>query len=155
MSTVNRVVLIGNAGRDADAASMPSSGNPLVRLSLATSDRWRDKATGEMRELTEWHRAVVFGDRLTERARAVTKGAKVYLAGRLRTRKWQDRDGNDRYTTEIIVDAKNGELQVLSARGGGGAAPRAEPDDERQATESRRTASAAATNDNFDDDIPF
>ncbi len=112
---INKVILIGNLGQDPDVKYMPNGG-AVANVTVATSDSWKDKNTGEMQERTEWHR-VVFFRRLAEIAgEYLKKGSKVYIEGRLQTRKWQDQGGNDRYTTEIIAN----EMQMLDSRGGGG-----------------------------------
>ena len=112
---INKVILIGNLGADPEVRHT-QGGNAVANLSLATSETWRDKTTGETRENTEWHRVVMFG-RLGEIAgEYLKKGSKVYIEGRLQTRKWQDRDGNDRYTTEIVGN----EMQMLDGRGAQG-----------------------------------
>jgi single-strand DNA-binding protein len=112
---VNKVILIGNLGQDPESRAMPS-GKAVTNLRIATSETWRDKQTGEMKEQTEWHTVVMF-DRLAEIAKDyLRKGSKVYVEGRLRTRKWQDKSGQDRYTTEITAN----ELQMLDTKGGGG-----------------------------------
>ena len=113
MRGVTKVILIGHLGQDPDVRAMPS-GSSVANLSLATNEQWRDKNTGEQQERTEWHRLALFG-RLAEIAgQYLRKGAPVYVEGRLRTRKWQDRDGHDRYSTEIVVN----DLQMLGGRGG-------------------------------------
>lgn len=112
---VNKVILIGNLGQDPESRAMPS-GKAVTNLRIATSETWRDKQTGEMKEQTEWHTVVMF-DRLAEIAKDyLRKGSKVYVEGRLRTRKWQDKSGQDRYTTEITAN----ELQMLDTKGAGG-----------------------------------
>ncbi|MEY4375524.1 MAG: hypothetical protein RJB26_74 [Pseudomonadota bacterium] len=112
---VNKVILIGNLGQDPESRAMPS-GKAVTNLRIATSESWRDKQTGEMKEQTEWHSVVIF-DRLAEIAKDyLRKGSKVYIEGRLRTRKWQDKNGQDRYTTEITAN----ELQMLDSKGAGG-----------------------------------
>ena len=112
---VNKVILIGNLGQDPESRAMPS-GKAVTNLRIATSETWRDKQTGEMKEQTEWHSVVMF-DRLAEIAKDyLRKGSKVYIEGRLRTRKWQDKAGQDRYTTEITAN----ELQMLDTKGAGG-----------------------------------
>ena len=112
---VNKVILIGNLGQDPESRAMPS-GKAVTNLRIATSETWRDKQTGEMKEQTEWHTVVMF-DRLAETAKDyLRKGSKVYIEGRLRTRKWQDKNGQDRYTTEITAN----ELQMLDTKGAGG-----------------------------------
>ncbi|WP_101760264.1 single-stranded DNA-binding protein [Oceanicoccus sp. KOV_DT_Chl] len=111
---VNKVILIGNLGNDPEQKSMPN-GNAVTNITVATSESWKDKQTGQQQERTEWHR-VVFFNRLAEIAgQYLSKGSKVYLEGSLRTRKWQDQSGNDRYTTEIVAN----EMQMLDSRGAG------------------------------------
>ena len=112
---INKVILVGNLGADPETRYMPSGG-AVTNLSIATSESWKDKQSGEQNERTEWHRVAMF-NRLAEiAAEYLRKGSQVYIEGKLRTRKWQDRDGNDRYTTEIIAD----EMQMLGGRGGSG-----------------------------------
>jgi single-strand DNA-binding protein len=112
---INKVILVGNLGQDPETRAMPS-GKAVTNVRIATSDSWRDKQTGEQKEQTEWH-TVVFFDRLAEiAAEYLRKGSQVYVEGRLRTRKWQDKSGNDRYTTEIVAN----EMQMLGGRGGQG-----------------------------------
>lgn len=115
--SVNKVILVGNLGRDPEVRRM-NSGDPVVNLSIATSETWRDKASGEKRDRTEWHRVVIFNENLARVAENyLRKGTRVYLEGQLQTRKWQDRDGQDKYTTEIVLQKYRGDLQILSARG--------------------------------------
>lgn len=148
---VNKVILVGNCGQDPESRST-GSGSVITNVSIATSESWRDKASGQQQERTEWHR-VVFFNRLAEIARDyLKKGSKVYIEGALRTRKWQDQNGQDRYTTEIVA----GEMQMLDSRGGGDYSPAA------SAAQSggNQPASSSSMNqdpgfDNFDDDIPF
>ncbi len=147
---INKVILVGNLGADPETRYMPSGG-AVTNLSLATSETWKDKQTGEQKERTEWHKVAMF-NRLAEiAAEYLRKGSQVYIEGKLRTRKWQDRDGNDRYTTEVIAD----EMQMLGGRGGGGmgggmggGAPSGDPGPGSQPQ--RQPAP-----DDFDDDIPF
>ena len=114
--SVNKVILVGNLGADPDVKRM-SSGDPVVNLSIATSETWRDKASGERRDRTEWHRVVIFNEQLAKVAEQyLKKGAKVYLEGQLQTRKWQDQNGQDKYTTEIVLQRYRGELQMLDSR---------------------------------------
>ncbi len=114
---VNKVILVGNCGSDPEVRYMPN-GNAVANISIATTDSWKDKQTGQMQERTEWHRVVFFG-RLAEIAgEYLRKGSQVYVEGALRTRKWQDQTGQDRYTTEIVVDM-NGQMQMLGGRSGG------------------------------------
>ncbi|MDH5857992.1 single-stranded DNA-binding protein [Lampropedia aestuarii] len=116
MASVNKVILVGNLGRDPELRTFPSGGQ-VANISIATTEQWKDRQSGERRELTEWHN-VVFNDRLAEIAsQYLRKGSSVYVEGRLRTRKWQDQNGQDRYTTEIRADV----LQMLGGRGEGGA----------------------------------
>jgi single-strand DNA-binding protein len=145
---INKVILVGNLGQDPETRYMPS-GKAVTNLRLATSDSWKDKQTGEQREQTEWHSVVMY-DRLAEiAAEYLRKGSQIYVEGRLKTRKWQDKEGKDRYTTEIIAS----EMQMLGSRGGDRAAtePRSEP---RSAPSQDRVAQPAAAGE-FDDDIPF
>jgi len=145
MRGVNKVILVGHLGQDPEVRAMPS-GSSVANLSLATNEQWRDKNTGEQQERTEWHRLALFG-RLAEIAgQYLHKGAQVYVEGRLRTRKWQDRDGHDRYSTEVVVN----DMQMLGSRGG---ASQAGPDRPAPPAESREPASRADMP--FDDDIPF
>ncbi len=142
---VNKVILVGNLGKDPEVRYMPS-GNAVANVTLATTESWKDKQSGEKQERTEWH-TVVFYSRLAEIAgEYLKKGSQVYVEGSLRTRKWQDKNGNDRYTTEIIAN----DMQMLGSRGGstGYAAGDAAPQPVEQ------VAHGAAEPD-FDDDIPF
>ncbi len=148
---INKVILIGNLGADPETRYMPSGG-AVANLRLATTDNWKDKQSGERQERTEWHRVVCFG-RLGEiAAEYLRKGSKVYIEGRLQTRKWQGQDGNDRYSTEIVAN----DMQMLDGRGdaGGYAAPaRAESTSREPAAPS--ASAPAAPPEEFDDDIPF
>ena len=118
--SVNKVILVGNLGKDPEVRRM-TSGDPVVNLSLATSESWRDKASGERRERTEWHRVVIFNEGLCRIAEQyLKKGAKVYLEGQLQTRKWQDQQGQDRYSTEVVLQGFNSQLTMLDRAGGGG-----------------------------------
>jgi single-strand DNA-binding protein len=120
--SVNKVVLVGNLGRDPEVRST-QQGSELCNLSIATSETWRDKGTGEKRERTEWHRVVIFNENLVRVAKDfLQKGRKVYIEGQLQTRKWQDQSGQDRYSTEIVLGRFRGDLQILDSRsqGGGG-----------------------------------
>jgi single-strand DNA-binding protein len=117
--SVNKVILIGNLGRDPEVRNMQNGGK-LVNLSVATSEQWTDKQTGDRREKTEWHRVVIFNENLAGVAeRFLRKGSKIYVEGQLQTRKWQDQSGQDRYSTEVVVPRFRGELQILDGRGGG------------------------------------
>ena len=140
---VNKVILIGNLGQDPEVRYMPN-GNAVANVTLATSESWKDRNTGEQQERTEWHR-VVFFRRLAEIAgEYLKKGSKVYIEGKLQTRKWQDQNGQDRYTTEIVAD----EMQMLDSRGGGGGGF-------ESARPERGAAPPSGGNGDFDDDIPF
>jgi single-strand DNA-binding protein len=154
---INKVILVGNLGQDPETRAMPS-GKAVTNVRIATTDSWRDKQSGEQKEQTEWH-TVVFFDRLAEiAAEYLRKGSQVYVEGRLRTRKWQDKSGNDRYTTEIVAN----EMQMLGGRGGGsggGAAAPAAGGSRREAAPAddfaQAPATAGAKDEAFDDDIPF
>ena len=161
---LNKVMLIGNLGADPEIR-YTGSGSAVANVSLATAESWRDRESGEQQERTEWHR-VVFFSRLAEIvSEYLRKGSQIYVEGRIQTRKWQDRDGNDRYTTEIVAN----EMQMLGSRGGGGtgggggAAPRADerpagapaPDSQRPPAETAAPARDEAPMGDFDDDIPF
>ncbi len=117
--SVNKVILVGNLGKDPDVRRL-NSGDQVVSFSVATSETWRDKASGERKERTEWHNVVIFNENLGKVAEQYCKkGTKVYLEGQLQTRKWQDQSGADRYTTEVVLQRFRGELQLLNSRGGG------------------------------------
>lgn len=157
---INKVILIGNLGQDPETRFMPSGG-AVTNVSLATSESWKDKQTGQPQERTEWHR-VVFFNRLAEIAgEYLKKGSKVYVEGSLRTRKWQGQDGQDRYTTEIIAN----EMQMLDSRGGDSAgyneyaqsAPQhsQQPQRQQQQPQQQPAQPPAGGFDSFDDDIPF
>jgi len=149
---VNKVILIGNLGQDPEVRYMPNGG-AVCNITVATSEVWKDKNTGEQQERTEWHRVVMFR-RLAEIAgEYLRKGSKVYLEGRLQTRKWQDQNGNDRWTTEIIAD----EMQMLDSRGGGSAefAPRQAAAQSSQQGQAQSQPSAPPVDNSYDDDIPF
>ena len=149
---VNKVILIGNIGRDPEVRYTPS-GLAIANLTIATSDSWKDKQSGEMQERTEWHRAVMY-QRLAEIAgEYLKKGSKIYIEGRLQTRKWQDKTtGQDKYTTEIIAN----EMQILDSKGGSSNSGEA-PSYEKSSSSANSSASAEAAPalDAFDDDIPF
>ena len=116
--SVNKVILVGNLGRDPEVRRM-GSGEPVVNLRIATSENWKDKASGERRERTEWHSVVIFNENLARIAEQyLRKGSKVYIEGQLQTRKWQDQSGQDRYTTEIVLQRYRGEMTLLDSRGG-------------------------------------
>ena len=118
--SVNKVILVGNLGRDPELRST-QDGQRIANLNLATSESWRDRASGERKERTEWHRVVIFNDRLAEIAeKYLRKGSKVYVEGQLQTRKWQDQQGQDRYSTEVVLTRFKGELTMLDGAGGAG-----------------------------------
>ncbi|MBO6719726.1 MAG: single-stranded DNA-binding protein [Rhizobiaceae bacterium] len=118
--SVNKVILVGNLGADPEIRRL-NSGDPVVNMRIATSETWRDRQSGERRERTEWHNVVIFNDNLAKVAEQyLKKGAKVYIEGQLQTRKWQDQQGQDKYTTEIVLQKFRGELQMLDSRGAGG-----------------------------------
>jgi single-strand DNA-binding protein len=166
--SVNKVILIGNLGADPEIRRT-SDGRPIANLRVATSDSWRDKATGERREKTEWHRVVIFSEGLAKIAEQyLKKGAKVYLEGQLQTRKWQDKEGQDRWTTEVVLQGFNSSLTMLDSRGGGGGGSESFEDSGSEFCASgpmsggggaRRPAAAAAggggRRDDMDDEIPF
>lgn len=149
---VNKVILIGNLGKDPEVRYMPN-GNAVSNITLATSESWKDKQTGDTKERTEWHN-VVFFNRLAEIVgEYLKKGAKVYVEGSLRTRKWQDKSGQDRYTTEIVAS----EMQMLDGRGGAGSFDNQSSGSSapKQAAPAAQQSGAYAGDDGFDDDIPF
>ncbi|NHA15192.1 single-stranded DNA-binding protein [Thioalkalivibrio sp. XN279] len=144
---INKVILVGNLGADPESRTTPG-GLTVTNFNVATSDRRRDKQSGDWVEETEWHRIVMF-DKLAETAREyLRKGSQVYVEGRLQTRKWQDKDGNDRYTTEIVAR----DMQMLGGRPGGGA-PASRDDDYRSSAGS--SSSGGRKEEPFEDDIPF
>ncbi len=151
MRGVNKVILVGHLGQDPDVRAMPS-GSSVANLSLATNEQWRDKNTGEQQERTEWHRVALFG-RLAEIASEyLRKGAQVYIEGSLRTRKWQDRDGHDRYSTEIVAN----DMQMLGGRGGTSQTGPSRPLAGRSPAPPAESPEPASRADMpFDDDIPF
>lgn len=175
--SVNKVILVGNLGRDPETRRL-ASGDPVVNLRLATSESWKDKATGERKEKTEWHSVVIYNENLARVAEQyLRKGSKVYVEGQLQTRKWQDQSGQDKYTTEIVLQRFRGELTILDGRGGAeGSMPEMGADDMgggqisrggdfgrgnnagRSSGGERRPAPASGGQkryDDLDDDIPF
>src|SRR3954465_4763849 len=136
MASVNKVILVGNLGADPATKCLPS-GDAVANIRLATTDRWKDKASGEMKEATEWHRIAFFGRLAQIVGEYLKKGSQVYVEGRIRTRKWQDKDGQDRYSTEIVADS----MQMLGGRSGSGE-PRGEPVGARAAGAGSRWARA-------------
>jgi single-strand DNA-binding protein len=145
--SVNKVILVGHLGKDPEARNLQSGGK-VVNLSLATSESWKDKNSGERQEKTEWHRVVIFNDKIGEVAeRYLKKGAKVYIEGALQTRKWTDNSGAEKYSTEIVLQKFGGSLVLL---GDGKRAGHDEPSDEYQAPQSSRKAAGP-----IDDDVGF
>lgn len=142
---INKVILIGNLGADPEVRYMPSGG-AVANLRVATTESWKDKQTGERQEQTEWHQVVFFGKLAEIAGEYLKKGSKLYVEGRLRTRKWQDKSGTDRYTTEIV----GGEMQMLDGRGGSTGF-----DSDRDSSVSSHAEPAAGGIADFDDDIPF
>ena len=164
--SVNKVILVGNLGKDPEVRRL-NSGDQVVNFSVATSETWRDKNSGERKERTEWHNVVIFNENLGKVAEQYCKkGTKVYVEGQLQTRKWQDQSGADRYTTEVVLQRFRGELQLLDSRGGG-ADRESFPDEggsraarastaRAQASAARRSPAAAGAGAGpIDDDIPF
>ena len=162
---VNKVILIGNLGKDPEIRRT-QDGRPIAHFNVATSDTWRDKATGERRERTEWHRVVIFNEGLCRIAEQyLKKGSKVYLEGSLQTRKWQDQSGQDKYTTEVVLQGFNSQLTMLDRAGGGGGAVEFASDDAagafgspgpsvRERTPALAGAGAGKSGE-LDDEIPF
>jgi single-strand DNA-binding protein len=156
--SVNKVILVGNLGRDPEARQM-QDGNPVVNLSLATSESWKDKNTGERREKTEWHRVVIFNERLADVAQKfLHKGSKVYIEGQLQTRKWTDQSGVEKYSTEVVLQRFRGELQMLDSRsegGGGGGYGGGGGDFNQDSGGGSGGGGGAPSGSGLDDDIPF
>jgi single-strand DNA-binding protein len=149
---VNKVILVGNLGKDPEVRYSPN-GSAVANVTIATSESWKDKTSGEKQERTEWHRIVFFG-RLAEIAgEYLKKGAQIYVEGRLQTRKWQDKEGKDRYTTEIVAN----EMQMLGSRGGAGmpSEPAHETAGAYEPAAAPRSGGGKASGADFDDDIPF
>ncbi|MFZ0693560.1 MAG: single-stranded DNA-binding protein [Alphaproteobacteria bacterium] len=151
--SVNKVILVGNLGRDPEVRST-QSGDKVVNLSVATSERWKDKNTGEPREKTEWHRVVIFNDRLGDVAeKYLRKGSKVYVEGQLQTRKWTDNSGVEKYTTEVVLQRFRGELTMLDAKGEGGSSSVGVT--EGQDEDAPRMSGPPRKGAELDDEIPF
>ena len=147
---INKVILVGNLGADPETRYMPSGG-AVTNMRIATSESWKDKQTGEQKDRTEWHNVAMFGRLAEIAAEYLRKGSQVYVEGKLRTRKWQDKDGNDRWTTEVIAD----EMQMLGGRGGaggggGGGSSRGSDD-----SYGPGPSSQSGPDSDFDDEIPF
>jgi single-strand DNA-binding protein len=154
MASVNKVIIIGNLGRDPETRYMPDGG-AICNISVATTDKWKDK-NGEMQEKTEWHRVAFFGKLAEIAGEYLKKGSQVYVEGRLQTRKWQDKDGQDKYSTEIVAN----QMQMLGSRqgmgGGGRAAESAGPEEGGSSKPAGKApAKSGGKFDDFEDDIPF
>ncbi|MBJ6125521.1 single-stranded DNA-binding protein [Microvirga splendida] len=173
--SVNKVILVGNLGRDPEVRRL-GSGDPVVNLRIATSETWKDKATGERKEKTEWHSVVIFNENLARVAEQyLKKGSKVYLEGQLQTRKWTDQQGVEKYSTEVVLQRFRGELTILDSRGGGGASEYSDEEQGqiarggdfggRSSSQDRRPAPSmgggssagggGSRYNDLDDDIPF
>ncbi len=157
MASVNKVIIVGNLGRDPETRYMPS-GDAMTNIAVATTDKWKDKATGEQKEATEWHRVAFFGKLAEIAGQYLKKGSQVYIEGKLRTRKWTDKDGIEKYSTEIIADT----MQMLGSRQGMGGGSAAMDDSgygggapSRAPATAGASAPAKRTTTDFDDDIPF
>lgn len=147
MSSVNKVILVGNLGRDPEVRSF-NNGGKVCNLKVATSERWKDKQSGEQREKTEWHSVAVFQEGLVRVCEQyLKKGSKVYIEGKLETRKWQDQSGNDRYSTEVVLQGFGGMLVMLDPRGGGDSGGYSAPQDQ--------SSGYGAGGSAMDDEIPF
>jgi len=174
---VNKVILVGNLGQDPEVRYTPG-GAAITNISIATSDSWKDKNTGQMQEKTEWHRVVFFGKLAEIAGEYLHKGSQVYVEGKLQTRKWQDKQGQDRYSTEVVVDGFNGVMQMLGGRGGdapmGGGRQQGQPAQQsqqgqqqgqyqqapqqaapQQAPQNQNAPAGGDFDNSFDDDIPF
>ncbi|BCL73971.1 single-stranded DNA-binding protein (plasmid) [Vibrio nigripulchritudo] len=172
---INKVILVGNLGNDPEIRYMPSGG-AVANITIATSESWRDKATGEQREKTEWHRVALFGKLAEVAGEYLRKGSQVYIEGQLQTRKWQDQNGQDRYTTEVVVQGFNGVMQMLGGRQQGQGAPAQGVSSKRNPAQQQSYPQSAAPQQpaapqqqapqqaqpqyneppmQFDDDIPF
>ena len=149
---VNRVTILGNLGKDPEVRYMPN-GNAVANITIATSETWNDKQSGEKKEKTEWHRVVFFGKLAEIVGKYLNKGSKIYIEGKLQTRKWQNNEGKDVYTTEVVVDI-GGSMQMLDGKPAGGAP--AQQQAQRPAQQQRPTQrQQVPIDDGFDDDIPF
>ena len=152
--SINKVILVGNLGRDPEIRAM-QNGDKVVQLSIATSDRWKDKTSGEQRERTEWHRVVIFNDGIGRIAEQyLKKGSTVYIEGQLQTRKWTDQSGQEKYTTEIVLQRYRGELTLLGSRSNSEATNETQSD---EISQNNKKPDDVLTNDDIinDDDIPF
>lgn len=158
VGSVNKVILLGNLGRDPEIRSL-QSGNKMATFSLATSKRWKDKSTQEQKDKTSWHNVVIFGDGLVNIVeKYVKKGSKVYVEGELNTRKWQDQEGNDRYTTEVVLQGYNCNLTLLDSRGGRSNQENSSIENQSNTDINSKTSDSLSNNkesDELEDDIPF
>jgi len=153
--SVNKVILIGNLGKDPEI-HRTGDGKGVATLSVATSETWRDKTTGERKEKTEWHRVQIFAEALVEIAeKYLKKGAKVYIEGKLQTRKWTDRSGVEKYTTEIVLNNFGASMQMLDRKPGGPGAPSGPDDYGTTKTTETKSGAAPGKRDDMDDEIPF
>ena len=153
VGSVNKVILLGNLGRDPEIRSM-QSGSKMASFSIATSKKWKDKSSQEQKEKTSWHNIVVFGDGLVDIVeKYVKKGSKIYVEGELQTRKWQDKDQNDRYTTEVVLQGYNCNLTLLDSRNNSNSIDQQSSSNEQISNNSPSTESDDS--DDSDDDIPF
>lgn len=158
--SVNKVILVGNLGKDPEIRRT-QDGRPIANLSIATSDTWRDKSTGERKEKTEWHRVVIFSEPLCKIVEQyLKKGAKVYIEGALQTRKWTDQSGVEKYSTEVVLQGFNSTLTMLSGGGGGGGNFGSDDSGDfgssgPASSAPRRAVAAGSRNSDMDDDIPF
>lgn len=153
--SVNKVTLIGNLGRDPEVRFSPD-GSKIVSIGLATSENWKDKTSGERREKTEWHRVVIFNEKLAEVAeKYLKKGSKIYVEGQLQTRKWTDPQGAEKYTTEVVLQRFRGELTMLDSRGGGSGDDSASYDQEPSSASYGSLGGSSSAAGSLNDDVPF
>ena len=153
MAGINKVILVGNLGAKPEV-KYASNGNAISNLSVATSESWTDKSTGQKQERTEWHRVSLFGKLAEIAGQYLDKGSKVYVEGKLQTRKWQDQNGQDRYTTEVVVSGFNGTLQMLDRRDDSSSSTPAPSKDVTEKSQTEPTITPVSK-DEFEDDIPF
>ncbi len=161
---INKVILVGNLGQDPEVKFMPS-GSAVANLTLATSESWNDKATGEKREKTEWHRVAIFGKLAEIAGEYLRKGSQIYIEGQLQTRKWQDQNGQDRYTTEVVVQGFNGVMQMIGGKSEGQGGQPQQPQQQYQqpqqqspqqrAPQQRQPQQYNQPPEDYDDSIPF
>ncbi|MDH5452486.1 MAG: single-stranded DNA-binding protein [Paracoccaceae bacterium] len=153
--SVNKVILVGNLGRDPEVRSFPNGGK-VCNLRIATSETWRDKQSGERKERTEWHSVAIFSEPLAKIAEQyLKKGSKVYIEGQLETRKWQDQSGADRYSTEVVLRPYRGELTLLDSRNDSGGGGYGGGYDDRDSGSSSPASSSGSSRSDIDDEIPF